>query len=937
MSSTISPEDLGWLQDRIAGIFTNKPNPTTEGAGEVILAARRGSLKPSDAPLACRILTDAGEVLTPNLKKYVESLKPVEQPAADDKVPDVKQPPVKDVVKPNVPPEQNQKSSGQEPGESKDKAEIEDDDVGEAQQSEDTKHQDPDIPQALRSADHWVLTSNRYGVNIFGEAYPLHPETGETITWKHPDFWMTYDQAVDALKQNRHNNLDGLGFVVARDGAEPSIIGGTINCCRDPDTGQISEWVDKFLKELNCPYCLSITGTGLHFFCHGTLPHDAFLNAPDDLTDEMKAHIIAKKPDIKTQIANGKKVWNEVKIFSNNTQHLALTDTWLGAVDLEDRAEVLQGLIKPCLEMGKIFKNKLVDEAALPSEDVMKKAREDALRLMHEALLEGNESAWAKPENVKLLKFLKEYDRETYYSVMTEWKRILPTCEIKKIVNDEIRDEKQDDPKPNPAKRVVDAIVGAEFELWHSKNGLGFITINGTHMTIRDATFANYLTTTYYNEMDDVLSPIPLKAAVETLHGMAMNEDRPEYEVVTRIALCGEVIYLDMANKDNEVIEVSKDGWRIREGAPVRFRRPDGLLPLPRPEHVEDPAKEFDELFTVVNCYPEKKILVKGWEIGTLNPTGAYPVFVIKGEPGSGKSVKTKRMKQITDPSNLKIEELRKDKDLIITCFDNHIAAFDNISYLQQARSDMLCRVSTGAGFRQRLLYTNMESVQTTLRNPLILNGLEEFVTQGDLSDRCIYDEMPPAPEPVVSEETLNKTFTEIHPKVLGALLEYAVRGLKARAEGKKPKISTRMSDFGEWVVLCLGDKEGEEFADAYVQNKNEELTSLAEGNPFLTELFKLMEREPCKSNGWEGTSTMLLTELTLQAHFIDRSRPYGFPINARALSSALNKFGKEIANAGLRVERPPSHKVAKIIKISHVKKPEQHPEQKVADVGAFT
>ncbi|MGD0950888.1 MAG: DUF927 domain-containing protein [Methanotrichaceae archaeon] len=105
---TISPEDLQWLQDRVAGYFTTKPNPTTEGAGEVIVAARGGSLKPSDAPLACQILTDAGEVLTPNLKMYyVESLKHVEQPSAAAVVEETKA--TEEVVKPGVSPDTDAK------------------------------------------------------------------------------------------------------------------------------------------------------------------------------------------------------------------------------------------------------------------------------------------------------------------------------------------------------------------------------------------------------------------------------------------------------------------------------------------------------------------------------------------------------------------------------------------------------------------------------------------------------------------------------------------------------------------------------------------------------------------------------------------------------------------------------------------------------------
>ena len=156
-------------------------------------------------------------------------------------------------------------------------------------------------PDFLCVQNHWVLTnfqSHLYGVDITGKAYKVHPVTEEEINYEHPDFWMSYDMAFKYLEKNRHkHHLDGLGFVVADDSG---VIGGTINCCRDPKTGEISESVEKFLAELGSPYCLSKSGTGLHFFCTGTLEKynrfkDRTFNFPEDVTEEMQANIAEEK------------------------------------------------------------------------------------------------------------------------------------------------------------------------------------------------------------------------------------------------------------------------------------------------------------------------------------------------------------------------------------------------------------------------------------------------------------------------------------------------------------------------------------------------------------------------------------------------------------------------------------------------------------------
>ena len=55
-------------------------------------------------------------------------------------------------------------------------------------------------------------------------------------------------------------------------------------------------------------------------------------------------------------------------------------------------------------------------------------------------------------------------------------------------------------------------------------------------------------------------------------------------EVHTRIARLPNVVYLDLCNDRWEVVEVTADGWEVKEcPTEVKFRRPKGMLPLPIP------------------------------------------------------------------------------------------------------------------------------------------------------------------------------------------------------------------------------------------------------------------------------------------------------------------------------------------------------------------
>jgi hypothetical protein len=62
----------------------------------------------------------------------------------------------------------------------------------------------------------------------------------------------------------------------------------------------------------------------------------------------------------------------------------------------------------------------------------------------------------------------------------------------------------------------------------------------------------------------------------------------------------------------------------------------------------------------------------------------------------------------------------------------------DNLSHIQPWFSDALCRLATGGGFSTRELYSDAEEMIFEVQRPVILNGIEEVATRGDLLDRSI-------------------------------------------------------------------------------------------------------------------------------------------------------------------------------------------------------
>ena len=68
--------------------------------------------------------------------------------------------------------------------------------------------------------------------------------------------------------------------------------------------------------------------------------------------------------------------------------------------------------------------------------------------------------------------------------------------------------------------------------------------------------------------------------------------DGPEHEVYVRVAHVDGKIYIDLANKSWEAVEITPQGWRVVDNPRVKFRRPRGLAPLP---HL-NPAEAWHDL-----------------------------------------------------------------------------------------------------------------------------------------------------------------------------------------------------------------------------------------------------------------------------------------------------------------------------------------------------
>ena len=109
----------------------------------------------------------------------------------------------------------------------------------------------------------------------------------------------------------------------------------------------------------------------------------------------------------------------------------------------------------------------------------------------------------------------------------------------------------------------------------------------------------------------------------------------------------------------------------------------------------------------------------------------------------------------------------------MIAATNGWLCAFDNLSFMPNWLSDALCRLSTGGGFSTRSLYTDDEERIFEAKRPVILNGIEEIATRGDLLDRTLIAYVPRIHEHAYQPESqFWAEFEKARPAILGALFQ---------------------------------------------------------------------------------------------------------------------------------------------------------------------
>jgi hypothetical protein len=337
------------------------------------------------------------------------------------------------------------------------------------------------------------------------------------------------------------------------------------------------------------------------------------------------------------------------------------------------------------------------------------------------------------------------------------------------------------------------------------------------------------------------------------------------------------------------------------------------MRPLPIPLVGND----VNQLRSFLNIADQEWPLALTWILAAFRRRGPFPILTLNGEQGSCKSSACAVLRNLVDPNAAPLRSgPRDERDLFIAANNSWIITLDNLSHLPDWLSDALCRLATGGGLTTRKLYTDLDETIINVQRPIILNGIAELATRGDLIDRSIVISLPTLNMATRRDEAeFWSEFELAKPKILGALLDALAKSL-AHLPNSRLARKPRMADFallGVAVERALGWAPNT-FIETYEANRGGANSSALEASTVAIAVQAFVAEHPV----FQGTATDLLKELSVYVEE-PRRKHKSWPDSGWKLGSALRRLAPNLRASGVDVkigDRAPDHKRTRIIEI---------------------
>ena len=349
---------------------------------------------------------------------------------------------------------------------------------------------------------------------------------------------------------------------------------------------------------------------------------------------------------------------------------------------------------------------------------------------------------------------------------------------------------------------------------------------------------------------------------IRDLFNMGADLETTEIFVRTSGNLKKGIVY-NLLDKDQQVVIIDKDGWRVTPEKPCKFLSSSTSLPQVIPEETNEDVRDLLRKF--FNLESDDFVITVLWMIQAFSNT-KHSALLVMAERGSGKTVLSRQLYDLIDPSRLDVTTLSSKRDDLLTTLSNTcLVCFDNVDFncIGKEISDLLCTAITGGTASKRTLYSNNGLTIQKLLNNIVINGIDVVPKEADLAERFLMVNLKKlTKDKIIGEQELNNAFKQAKPQILGAIFNTLSKAMQIRSEIEIDNLP-RMADAFEdmlCIALALGYSE-EEFRAMY--DRNVKKMMVARGNkPLIEAVTEFMGTVSGRKA--EGTVSELYTKIKI-------------------------------------------------------------------------
>lgn len=347
-----------------------------------------------------------------------------------------------------------------------------------------------------------------------------------------------------------------------------------------------------------------------------------------------------------------------------------------------------------------------------------------------------------------------------------------------------------------------------------------------------------------------------LSQVIGALEGRADSEKK-ERILYNRVARVGGAVYYDLGD-DQRAFVIETTGWHLAVNCPVRFRRFTHQM-----KQVEPVAGgDLRQVLKYVNLSGSKtQLLFLTYLVAVLIPDVARVILVCFGDQGAAKSTAMRLVRSLVDPSRAELLSPPRDiMELGQAANHNYCLYFDNLSFLSDELSDVLCRLVTGIGFAKRKLYTDSDDVLFNQKVAVGMTGINLVAQKADLLDRSLilsFERI--SDDRRLEEEAFWSQFEAEKSLLLGALFSALSETLKIAPSIVLPQ-KPRMADYARYAAaaaVVLGETV-DSFLLAFGENTKRQNIAAIESSSTAQVVLEFMKGR----NEWEGASSELYSML---------------------------------------------------------------------------